>query len=266
MPITLGGTADTLDLTQGLTLGGAVSGFAVGDLIAVANENFGAGRIITGATLGGGILTLTSDGTVADLVAMAGNAGVQFLTNAVGVPGLAQTDIVLPLATATITSAGTAIGGSGTGFIVVTGSGNVASESFVGNLALEGNYSVTGTAVVGGGSVASVLDIETAASLGAAAGVIQGGVEVDGAGASFIATGALTVSGGQRRSWPPMPGWSRRHRRAGRRGGAQPGLPSTHRPDRGRHRGTGAAGTLTIDAGTRSPRGPRSRHRGAGDR
>ena len=97
-----------------------------------------------------------------------------------------------------------------------------------------------------------MLDLQTGASIGAAAGVIQGGLEADGAGASFIASGAMTVGGGIAQVLAANGGLIEASSLVL---GSATGLQSVLAVDpAGRIEvgtaGTGATGTLTIDAGS----------------
>jgi hypothetical protein len=202
-PISLAGS-DVLAIGAGITMGGTLSGFNVSDLLQAVSLGFtNGGTPITAATITGSgatqTLVLSDDGATISTIRIAGNyPGQPFLTDSVGLAD-GYSDVTLPGTIVTgIGAGGTITGESGSLFKVIRGSGAVASLSFIGNAALEGVFSA-GTVTIGGtlANALNVTDIEANAALTATGtAAIRTGLEVDGAAASFIDRGGLTVGGG----------------------------------------------------------------------
>jgi hypothetical protein len=206
VPISMAGN-DLLVIGSGVTIGGDLSGFDISDLLQVIAAPFEAGgtpitttRVISGA---GGLKTLVllDDTATIDTIALtASEAGLQFLTNSVGLTS-GYSDITLPGSTRSGlggTGAVTVTGDLGALFQVITGTGSATSVTFVGNNYVEGTFSA-GTITIGGTSTKAInaLDIAAGAALTATAtAAVSTFLEVDGVGAALTDDGALTLGGG----------------------------------------------------------------------
>ena len=183
-------------------------------MITSVDDIFNATQQITTASLSaGGALVLSDDGTIANVISLAGGfAGAQFLTNAVGLPGglatgglygrLGETDITLAAGTMTgLGASGTVTGAVGSGFEVLNGSGNAATLTLVDNIALEGSFVAAQVTIAPGTGVATAInavDLQTGATLVATAGAaITANAEVDGAAARFAVAGTLAMGGAE---------------------------------------------------------------------
>ena len=210
VPINLTGT-NTLILAhaslaaRGIAIGGAVTNFDTTDLIQSTTSLFpqGTGVYTTGAAAAGGTLTLSSDGTVFDSIALAG--ATQFLAtigdvvDVFGIPTDAVSDIALIGSVTTRLqpdSTGTVTGATGPAFDIIQGSATAASAAitFAGNTAIDGQITI-GTLAVGTTATAASLDVASGGSLAVTdAALVTEDLEVNDAAVSI--GGTLSIDGG----------------------------------------------------------------------
>ena len=206
VPIVLTGQ-NLIRLDPGDTIGGAISNFNSSDVIQNTSNQFEFGGLpITTATWtagsdGTGTLVLSDDGTPVDSVLLAGNyAGQQFLTDYaelvsgdsdVGLPGGTQTGLGG-------TGLVTVTGDTGALFQILAGTGSAGFVDFVGNTAIDGDFTTNVFNVAGTfADTLNVTDIEAGGTLTATGGAeIYTGMELDGVGAVLDVADTLVLGGG----------------------------------------------------------------------